>query len=144
MQSGVETLKINVNLEANTQATIDNIEPVILPENELILAFNSKVYRINELLVFIRSEYGEKTYKLKLPLNVDISEFLKPSVIEGEISLLSKGEIVKTWRLPNLTIKEYSPTYKVTPEIAKINEEIKLLREGVTEINNILKRNFLI
>lgn len=144
MQSGVEIVKYSVNLEVNTQATIDYNEPVVLPENELVLDFKSSTYRINELLVFIRNEYGEKTYKIKPQLNVDISEFLKPSTIEGEISLLSKGEIVKTWRLPNLTIKEYSPTYKVTPEIAQLNEEIKLLKSGISEIKSILEKNFLI
>lgn len=144
MRNGVEIVKINVNLGANTQATMDHIEPIVLPEKELILCFNSNVYRIYELLVFIRNENGEKKFKLKQPLSVNISELLVPSTIEGEISLLSKGEIVKTWRLPNITIKEFQATYTITPEIAHIKENIKLLSDGINEIMSILKKNFLI
>ena len=60
MQSGVEIVKYSVNLEVNTQATIDYNEPVVLPENELVLDFKSSTYRINELLVFIVMSMAKK------------------------------------------------------------------------------------
>ena len=79
MRNGVEILKIKVNLGAITLATMDLAEPVILPENELVLAFESDVYRLGELLLSVRNVSQGKQYKIRS--EHDIKEFFTPSSI---------------------------------------------------------------
>ena len=142
MQSGVEIVKIKVNLGANTLATMDLTEPVILPENELVLAFESDVYRLGEMLLSVRNDTQTKQYKIRS--EQDIKEFLTPSTIECEISMLSKGNIVKTWRVPDIIVKEYKPTFELTPEIADLRQADKDLQGAIKDIFTILKNNNLI
>ena len=137
-------MEIKVYLRGNTQAQADISEPVILPENELVLAFESDVYKLTTLLLSVRNDTEGKQYKIKSPFKADIAEFLTPSVIDAEVSLISKGEVVKTWREPSITIKEVKATYELTPEIAELRIADAKQQEAIKELYGLLKNQNLI
>lgn len=128
---------INLTLNQNTQGKIDFTEPLILPENELIFKLNSNVYNLSTVLFSARN--GEKEIKAKLvpPYEVDLTELLFAGRIETEISLLSKGEVVKTWRIQDIVIKDTNHTYEAIPEI-------EFIKGAIRELNEKLKRNNII
>lgn len=136
-------MKIKINLGANTQATTEWDEPVLLPENELILAFESDVYRLYSLLLSVKNDTKKKQYKLTQN-SIDIAEFLEPGVVDMEISMVSKGEIVKTWRCPRIIIKEHQATFELTPEIAELRQGIEDTKTAIKELFTLLKNQNLI
>lgn len=137
-------MEIKVYLRGNTQAQADISEPVILPENELVLAFESDVYKLTTLLLSVRNDTEEKQYKIKSPFKANIAEFLTPSVIDAEVSLISKGEVVKTWRCPRIIIKEHQATFELTPEIAELRQGIEDTKTAIKELFTLLKNQNLI
>ena len=130
-------MKIQANLNGNLQANIDLKEPVILPENELKIICNSDIYNISTLLLYAKNGEKEIKVKFKPSREVDLSELLFPGIIEIEISMLVKSEVVKTWRVQDIIVKDIHPQYEIIPEIAEIKEAMK-------EVYEVFKRNNLI
>lgn len=128
-------MTLNINLSGNTLCGIDCPE-ILLPEQEMKLKFNSEVYCIN--LLHISARNGDKVVevKLKRPFEIDLSELLFPGTIECDISMVCGTEVVKTWRLQDLYIKDINHRYEVVPEL-------EILKGAIKEISEILKKNNL-
>ena len=130
-------MKINISLNGNTQALIDFNEPVVLPESELKLNFNSSIYNLSTLHISARNGEQGKNVKINPGTECDISDLLFPGVIEIEISMLRKGEAVKTWRVQDIHVKEIEHRFEIIPEIAEIREALKEIKEILVK-NNML------
>ena len=128
-------MTLDINLSANSLCGID-CPDILLPENGLMLKFNSEVYCIN--LLHISARNGDKVVevKLKRPFELDLSELLFPGIIECDISMVCGSEVVKTWRLQDLYIKDINHRYEVVPEL-------EILKGAIKEISEILKKNNL-
>lgn len=129
-------MKLKIKLNGNTQGLVDLTEPILLPESKLELEFSSDLYTFGILLVSAKNGKKERKRKLSKPFTMDISELLYPGAIEIEISMISKAEVVKRWRLQDIYIKEIEHKYEIIPEIAEMKGAIK-------EITEILKKNNL-
>lgn len=129
-------MKLTLTLNGNTQALVDLQEPIVLPENELVLSFDSDIYNLTTLHVGARNGEQGMFAKLNPGAEFDITPLLIPGVIEIDISMLKKGEVVKTWRAPDIFVKDINHTFEITPEIAEIRGALK-------EITEILKKNNL-
>ena len=130
-------MKLKVTLNGNTQALVDLHEPIVLPENELVLSFGSDIYNLSTLHVGARNGEQEMFAKLNPGAEFDITPLLIPGVLEIDVSMLKKGEAVKTWRVPDIFIKDINHRFEITPEIAEIRGALK-------EITEILKKNNLL
>ena len=130
-------MNLTISLNGNTQALVDLQEPIILPEKELILSFSSDIYNLTTLHVGAKNGEQGMFAKLNPDAEFDITPLLIPGVIEIDISMLKKGEVVKSWRVPDIFIKDINHSFEVTPEIAEIRGAIK-------EITEILKKNNLL
>lgn len=126
----------NINLSGNSLCGID-MSTIVLPEEKLTFSFSSSIYCINTLHVSARNGEREIVKKLVKPFDIDLSELLFPGIIECEVSLLCGSEVVKTWMVQDLLVKEVLHKYEVVPEIEAI-------RGAVKEISEILKKNNLI
>ena len=130
-------MTIKVSLNGNTRALIDFNEPIVLPENKLVLSFGSDIYNLSTLHVGVKNGEQVMFAKLNPGAEFDITPLLIPGVIEIDISMLKKGEVVKTWRVPDIFVKDINHSFEVTPEIAEIRGALK-------EITEILKKNNLL
>ncbi len=137
-------MKIDIKLNGNTRACSSMNEPLILPENELKCVFSSDIYTFYTLLLSVRNGEKIKQYKLTSNFEVDLTEFLCPGIIEMEISQIVKGEVVKTWSVPYLAIKQISHSFEITPEIAEIKKEIESTKLSIKELYALLKNQNLI
>lgn len=127
-------MKIQLTLNGNTQALVDLQEPLILPEKELVLSFDSDIYNLTTLHVGAKNGEQGMFAKLNPDAEFDITPLLIPGVLEIDISMLKKGEVVKTWRVPDIFVKDINHSFEITPEIAEIMGALK-------EIKEILKKN---
>ena len=108
-------------------------EPFIVPEN-LVLEFES-VYSLDKLCVEVRqNDKKEKfiTYKKV----VDISDFTKQAGnIEIFVSLICNGEVVKSWELEPIVVKEVDGDFKILDFYENLlNEHIFPLKENFDNI----------
>ena len=135
---------INANLNNNTLGLVDLTEPLLLPEKELKIGFKSNVYSLTTLLASAKN--GEQGIKQKIIGSTlfDLTSLLFPGTIEMEVSLMSKGEPVKTWRLADIVIKDVNPTYKVIPELSILQEQIDNLKGAIAELTGLLRKNNII
>ena len=134
---------INAKLNANTQATVDITEAIILPENELKIACSTDIYTIYTLFVSARNGEKEIKQKIKKPFVADLSSLLMPGRIEIEISSINNGEIVKSWRVADILVKDVNHTYNIIPEIAELHEEINGIKSTVKELYELIKHDQL-
>lgn len=135
---------MKVYLDGNTQARLDYNEPFLLPINELELEFSSETYRLNTLIVSVRKGEKVEQFKVKAPYKLDISKFIETGSIDIAVSMTIHTTVVKEWRVPTLYFKEVTPTFEVTPEIAKLQEQIADNQRAITELREILINNNLI
>ncbi len=135
---------MKINLEANTQARLDNNEPFLLPINEFKLEFTSNTYRLKQLLVSVRKDDKAKQFKVKEPYILDLSEFIGVGALDIEIAMTVHTTVIKTWNVPTLYFKQVEPTFEVTPEIARLQEQINNNKKAIAELTQLLKNNNLI
>lgn len=132
-------MNINVDLTQTTLAMADITEPIVLPEDELILNFSSNIYNVKSLIVTVKNSEKKQQYKLKNCEPLDISAFLFGGILQIEISAILKGHVIKTWRIPDIFIKEVEHKFGLIPEIAEINRKFDELYKALKEIKNIIK-----
>jgi hypothetical protein len=138
MLSG-EEYQMQITLNTGSLAMMDLKEPFVLPD-ALDFEIVSPVYRLNTLVLTARN--GDVVEQIKLdkkPFKNELKKTLFAGKIEIEISLLVKGDIVKTWRLPDIIIKETKYTFEAIPEIEELKNEISKLKQGFAEILKLIK-----
>jgi hypothetical protein len=135
---------MKILLNGNTQAEVDPQEPLLLPLDKLELEFCSNVYRLNTLIVTVKNEEKKEQFKVKAPFKLDISSFIKCGTIDINISMSIHTTVVKEWVVPTLYLKEVEHQFILTPEIAKLREDISDLKKAVRELTDLLKVNNII
>lgn len=144
MLYGGEEMKVNVQLGSNSLAKSSLDEPIILPEKELELCFESDIYQLEniKLMVTIRNRMTGDQNQFKTDVEqghiVDISEALECGELEVEISsYIIDGSTTKTWRIPNIVLRQVDAQFEIIPELEE-------LRRAFGEIKTILEKNNLL
>jgi hypothetical protein len=136
-------MNIELKLTQATTVVSKSIETIILPEDNLIFNISTDVYDIKTLVVSARNGKKEKQFKVIDFKPLDLTEFLIGGVLQLEISAILKGHVIKTWRVPDITIKEVEHFFMVIPEIERLkmeyNEKFKEVYKALGEIKNIIK-----
>lgn len=136
-------MNIDVKLTQGSTALCNVIEPLVLPEEELVLNVSTDIYDIKTLVVTVRNGKKQKQFKLIDFKPLDLKEFLFGGIIEIEISAVLKGHVVKSWRVPDITITEIEHFFSVIPEIERLRLEYASkfteVYSALNEIKNIIK-----
>ena len=115
-------------------------EAVILPDG-VDLSITSDIYCIGTAVVCIRRD-GKTVFRYKLTGDetVDVSDaFLFAGTAEIEISLIAKGEVVKTFRVPPFAVKEVGGTFSLLPEYEALKTEVATLRTAIADLAALVK-----
>lgn len=130
---------MQITLNAGSLATTDFKEPIVLPDT-LDINIISPVYVLDTLVLTAKNGAIIEQVKLnEKPYKTSLKKVLRAGKIEIEISLLVKGDIVKTWRVPDIIIKETKYTFEAIPEIEELKNEISKLKQGFAEILKLIK-----
>jgi hypothetical protein len=136
-------MNIDIKLTQATTAISNTIETIILPEDCLVFNISTDVYDIKTLVVSAKNGKKEKQFKIIDFKPLDLTEFLIGGVLQLEISAILKGHVIKTWRVPDITIKEVEHFFMVIPEIERLKMEydakFKEVYKALGEIKNIIK-----
>lgn len=130
---------MQITLNTGSLATADLKEPLVLPDT-LDFEIVSPVYRLNTLVLTARN--GDVVEQIKLdkkPFKNELKKTLFAGKIEIEISSIVSGEAVKSWRVPDIIVKEINYTFQVIPEIEELKNEISKLKQGFAEILKLIK-----
>lgn len=127
---------INIPLASNSLVRLG--ESVVLPE-EVKIKFTSTVYALGVLVGRASTSDGFIDFKTHGE-EVDISEICKKAgTVNISVSLVVKGEAVKTWKVETLYLKEIAHEIVATPETEAMKERIKLLENAVIELTGLVK-----
>jgi hypothetical protein len=136
-------MNIELKLTQATTAVSKSIETIILPEDSLVFNISTDVYDIKTLVVSAKNGKKEKQFKIIDFKPLDLTEFLIGGVLQLEISAILKGHVIKTWRVPDITIKEVEHFFMVIPEIERLKMEydakFREVYKALGEIKNIIK-----
>lgn len=128
---------MKITLNAGSLAMLDSNEPFVLPDT-LDIEIVSPVYRLESVSISARNNGETKKYTLKQkPFNLSLKD-LKAGRLELEISALVNGEPVKSWRVPDIILKEVNHTFEAVPEIEALKREITTLKQGMAEILKLI------
>lgn len=130
---------MQITLNTGSLAMMDLKEPFVLPD-ALDFEIVSPVYRLNTLILTARN--GDVVEQIKLdkkPFKNELKKTLFAGKIEIEISSIVSGEAVKSWRVPDIIVKEINHTFQVIPEIEELKNEINKLKQGFSEILKLIK-----
>jgi hypothetical protein len=129
---------MKITLNAGSCAMLDAFEPIILP-NEVEIEFNSSHYKLNTLAITAKNGDIKERFVLdKAPYKIALKEVVKAGRIELEISNVIAGEVVKSWRVPDIILKEINHQFEVIPEIEELKTEIAKVKQGIAEIFNMI------
>jgi hypothetical protein len=131
-------MTITINLTASSTVRLG--ESIVLPE-EVKIKFSSTVYALGVLVGRASTADGFIDFKTRGE-EVDVSEICKKAgTVNISVSLVVKGEAVKTWKIETLYLKEIAHEVVATPEIEAMKERIKLLENAVIELTGLVKDN---
>lgn len=129
---------MKITLNAGSCAMLDAYEPIILP-SEVEIEFNSSHYKLNTLAITAKNGDIKERFVLdKSPYKIALKEVAKAGRIELEISNVIAGEVVKSWRVPDIILKEINHQFEVIPEIEELKTEIAKVKQGIAEIFNMI------
>lgn len=129
---------MKITLNAGSCAMLDAFEPIILP-NEVEIEFNSSHYKLNTLAITAKNGDIKERFVLdKAPYKIALKEAVKAGRIELEISNVIAGEVVKSWRVPDIILKEVEHNFAVIPEIEEIKIELAKIKQGMAEILKLI------
>lgn len=128
---------MKITLNTGSLAMFDSNEPFVLPDT-LDIEIISPIYRLESVAISVRNNGETKKYTLKQkPFNLNLKD-LKAGRLELEISALVNGEPVKSWRVPDIILKEVNHTFEAIPEIEAIKRELTTLKQGIAEILKLI------
>lgn len=129
---------MQITLNTGNTAMLDSYEPIVLP-TALDIEFKSSVYRFDTLVVTARNgDTVEKHLCKQKPYKISLSDVIKAGRVELEISNVISGEAVKTWRVPDIILKEIEHNFAVIPEIEEIKIELAKIKQGMAEILKLI------
>lgn len=129
---------MKITLNAGSCAMLDAYEPIILP-NEVEIEFNSSHYKLNTLAITAKNgDIKEKFVLDKAPYKIALNKVVRAGRIELEISNVIAGEVVKSWRVPDIILKEINHQFEVIPEIEELKTELAKVKQGIAEIFNMI------
>lgn len=129
---------MKITLNAGSCAMLDAYEPIILP-SEVEIEFNSSHYKLNTLAITAKNGDIKERFVLdKAPYKIALKEVVKAGRIELEISNVISGEVVKSWRVPDIILKEINHQFEVIPEIEELKTELAKVKQGIAEIFNMI------
>lgn len=121
-------------LPLNSSPIVLHREVITLPET-VEIGFSSCVYALGEIVVTING----KQYKTSGENTIDISEhFTQAGEVEIMVSLIARGEAVKSWSVEKFIVKEVDGTYKAIPEIESLKERVLLLEKASQELKTLI------
>jgi hypothetical protein len=129
---------MQIMLNTGSTATLDIKEPIILP-NAVEIEFKSNYYKLNTLAVTAKNGDIQERHVLdKAPYKIALKDVVRVGRIELEISNVISGEIVKSWRVPDIILKEINHQFEVIPEIEELKSEISKIKQALTEILKLI------
>ena len=136
---------IKIKLNANNLAQCSLKKAIVIPCG-VELVFDSIMYNLDcmELVVTIRNAMQNeiKQYSVKNDEHkVDISDSIKEGELEVEISAHVNGEVTKTWRIPNIIVKQIKCKFELIPELESIKSELRDTKKAIRELVDQLKTN---
>ncbi len=138
--------QIKIKLGANSLAKSDLRKPIVVP-NKVKLAIESEIYNLDsvELMVTIRNKMQNEVLQFKANAEnghvADISEAIKVGELEGEISSYANCKVTKTWRIPNIIVKQIEYEFALIPETSELKKEIGETKKAIVELVEQLKTN---
>ncbi len=128
---------MKITLNTGSLAMLDSNEPFVWPDT-LDIEIVSPVYRLESVAISTKNNGEAKKYTLKQkPFNLSLKD-LKAGRLELEISALVNGEPVKSWRVPDIILKEVNHTFEAIPEIEALKKEIGTLKQAITELLKLI------
>ena len=129
---------MKIFLNAGSLAMLESNEPFILPE-KIELEFVSRVYKLGTLHISAKNGDTKEAFTLRqAPYNIALKDTVKAGKIELEIAYLVSGDVVKTWRVPDIIIKDVNHTFEAIPEIEELKTEIAKLKQGFADILKLI------
>lgn len=126
-------MTIDINLKANPFIKMPC--QLYAHEQEVILSITSEIYPLKTLSIDLSDGKNHKTV-ITHGEPVDITQYFRAGKLDIQISLVEKGEKLKTWRVEPLYLKEIDGKILSVPQIDKMQEEIQTLRLALAELHS--------
>ena len=132
-------MKIEIPLLGNPRIRLDT-GTVILPENKISLVFTSNIYKLGTLVGKVISEETTISFKAAADEKIDISEICKKAgTVTIIVSLVAHGEVLKTWNVEPIILKEVDHQIHATPELDELKNKISRLELAIQEIKKLVE-----
>lgn len=131
-------MKIEIPLLGNPRIRLDTgIIP--LPENNVSIVFTSNIYKLVTLVGKVITEYDTFSFKVTDNESIDISDLCKKAgTVTIIVSLVAHGEVLKTWNIEPIILKEIDHQIYATPEIDELKNKIARLEMAVQEVSKLV------
>ncbi len=127
---------MTVNLTLGGNEYVAHHTVVTAPEEKVELSFSSVCFAITELVVSVETSDGLYHYKTSAG-SVDISRHCRRA---GEVklscSLVVRGEVLKTWRIESLLVKEVPGGMLVISELEDFKNRMARMEAALLELAN--------
>lgn len=129
---------ITIPLLGNPRIRLDTgIIP--LPENNVSIVFTSNIYKLVTLVGKVISEEETISFKATADEKIDISEICKKAgTLTIIVSLVAHGEVLKTWNVEPIILKEVDHQIHATPELDELKNKISRLEMAVHEVSKLV------
>lgn len=122
-------MKLSINLPFRNYIRAVE-EPILLPEQEVKMAFTSKEYApFDYLKVFINHNGRLYAHNVAFDQEIDLTPILKAGVLEINVKAVVKSEVVKSWEIVPIIVKEVTPDFVLTDLLKEYEERISALEE---------------
>jgi hypothetical protein len=129
----IKTIKL-----ALSHGRLSDREPFIVADNEtLSLTFESD-YKLSELLISLINGETVKQYKSSGNSFTVPSDLCKAGTLEIVVKLMKSGEVVKTWNVAPIIVKEINEGFEAYDVIYALEERIIALEEKAHS-HNVIK-----
>lgn len=129
---------MKITLNTGSLATTDLKEPFVLPDT-FEIEIVSPIYKLDTLVLSARNGQAREQVKLsQKPFKTVLKDTIRGGRLELEISNVVAGEITKTWRIPDVILKEVEHTFEAIPEIEELKREISTIKKGMAEILKLI------
>lgn len=120
-----------INLYTNGLGRYNDVSPFIIADNALTLKIIFPNY--NGEFYLIANNNGEITKKL-IPVNGIVAlDDLHAGILNAEVKHYIQGELIKSYRIEPLLLKEVDGTISALPEIEALKQRLASLEEVVAE-----------
>lgn len=130
-------MRIPITLDAAHFIHHDTV--ITLPEERIELQIIPTAFSVGDIIVGVHNGAEGKEYKYNGGL-IDITPLCKRAgEVTINITLSSRGHVLKRWKVENLALREISGGIEAIPQITALEKRIDVLEKALLDLIKIIR-----